>query len=177
MKEFVILVNEQDQERGKEGKLKAHQEGVLHRAFSIFIFNSYNYMLIHQRAHDKYHSGGLWTNASCSHPRPGEELEAAAHRRLQEELGFDCPLQWKTSFIYQVKFEQGNLFEHEFDHIFFGITDQQPHPNPAEVAAIAWIDREELYKAIEEHPEQYTYWFKIALEKIKPFLNKQQKTF
>jgi len=171
MKDLVIIVNEQDQELGTEEKLSAHQQGLLHRAFSIFIFNSCKQMLIHQRAHDKYHSGGLWTNACCSHPRQGEELEAAAHRRLTEELGFDCPLQWKMSFIYRIKFERDNLFEHEFDHVFFGVTDQQPQPNPAEVADIAWVELDDLYTDIARHPDKYTYWFKVALEKIKPLLN------
>jgi isopentenyl-diphosphate Delta-isomerase len=165
-KEYVILVDKHDNEIGRAEKLQAHKEGLLHRAFSIFIFNSAGDMLIHQRAHAKYHSGGLWTNACCSHPRTGETLEQAAHRRLREELGFDCPLTYKMNFIYKVKFDEDNLFEHEFDHVFFGVFDGNFIPNPDEVAAIVWVPLNKLCLDVDQHPEKYTAWFKIALKKI-----------
>lgn len=165
-KEYVILVDENDIEIGKAEKLQAHHEGLLHRAFSIFIFNKAGDMLIHQRAHSKYHSGALWTNACCSHPRPGENILDAAHRRLKEELGFDCPLRYKTYFIYKVKFDENGLFEHEFDHVFLGFFDGVIHPNPEEVASIDWVPVKKLHDDIKQNPQKYTAWFKIALEKI-----------
>src|SRR3990172_8069436 len=113
MQECVILVDQNDHEIGTEEKLKAHQQGLLHRAFSIFIFNTKHEMLIHKRASQKYHSGGLWTNACCSHPRPGESLDHATHRRLQEEMGMDCALKPIFTFIYKINIQKDNLFEHE----------------------------------------------------------------
>ncbi|NDD55500.1 isopentenyl-diphosphate Delta-isomerase, partial [bacterium] len=118
MQEFVVLVDQNDQQIGVEEKLSAHRQGLLHRAFSIFLFNPEGRMLIHQRALHKYHSGGLWTNACCSHPRPGEEVADAAKRRLQEELGISCALEKQFSFIYKVHLVEDGLYEHEFDHVF-----------------------------------------------------------
>ncbi len=164
MNDRVILVNEHDHEVGNEEKLTAHQKGLLHRAFSIFIFNTLGKMLIHKRASGKYHSGGLWTNACCSHPRPGETLEDAVHRRLKEEFGFDCPLKKVFSFIYKAHIPQGNLTEHEYDHVFEGTYDQTPQPNPEEIEDFAWIAMDELVQDVKKHPEKYTYWFKIALK-------------
>lgn len=166
MQDLVILVDEKDKQIGIEEKLRAHQKGLLHRAFSIFIFNSQGQMLIHKRAASKYHSGGLWTNACCSHPRPGESLEHAAHRRLHEELGIDCPLAWQISFVYKVKFDKDNLFEHELDHVFFGYTDAMPNPNPEEVDDIAWVVVSDLLNDVKKNPSKYTYWFIVALEKV-----------
>ena len=137
--EYVILVDENDRETGLMEKQEAHEKGLLHRAFSIFIFNHKNELLLQQRALHKYHSAGLWTNTCCSHPRAGESIEQAAHRRLQEEMGFDCELYKKTSFIYKAEFENG-LTEHEFDHILVGHYDQAIHINPQEVAAYKWVD-------------------------------------
>jgi isopentenyl-diphosphate Delta-isomerase len=165
-KEYVILVDQHDREIGKAEKLQAHHEGLLHRAFSLFIFNDAGDMLIHQRALSKYHSGGLWTNACCSHPRPAEPIEQAVHRRLYEELGFDCQLFYQTNFIYKVRFDEDNLFEHEFDHVFKGIFNGTCKPNPDEVTAIDWIPLNTLYNDVITHPEKYTAWFKIALKKI-----------
>ena len=131
-KEMVAIVDENDNEIGEEEKIKALREGKLHRAFSIFVFNSKGQMLIQKRAKEKYHSGGLWTNTCCSHPRPGEPIEKAAHRRLKEEMGFDCEIKEIFSFTYRVKFDN-NLFENEYDHAFLGKFDGKPMPNSKEV--------------------------------------------
>lgn len=162
--EEVVLVDENDNEVGSGEKMQVHREGRLHRAFSIFVFNSQGKMLIHKRASSKYHSPGLWTNTCCSHPRPGEELEEAVHRRLQEEMGFDCELKEILHFVYKVKFN--GLSEHELDHVFVGRCDAEPKPDPQEVEEWKWIDVQELLKDIQENPDSYTYWFKIALEKL-----------
>lgn len=165
MKEYVVLVDENDNEIGIEEKIKAHEDAKLHRAFSIFIFNSKGDMLLQQRACDKYHSGCLWTNATCSHPRPGEDVEQAAHRRLQEEMGFDCDLTKEFSFVYKAEFDHG-LTEHEFDHVFIGKYDGLVHPNSDEAEDYRWIDLEMLKKDMQQQPEKYTVWFKIAFEKV-----------
>ena len=127
--EKVILVNEDDQSTGWMEKMEAHRKGVLHRAFSVFIFNDNGEMLIHRRALDKYHSGGLWTNACCSHPREGETTEESAHRRLMEEMGFDCDIQEQFSFIYRAELDN-DLIEHELDHVFFGRFNGKPSSPP-----------------------------------------------
>ena len=123
-------------------------------------------MLIHKRASHKYHSGGLWTNACCSHPRPGESLDQATHRRLQEEMGIDCSLQPIFTFIYKVNIKKDNLFEHELDHVFFGTTNATPTPNPEEVEDIAWVPLNTLAPDVQQYPEKYTYWFKAALDRV-----------
>ncbi len=164
--EKLILVDENDKEIGFEEKLKAHQNGgKLHRAFSVFVFNKKGELLLQKRAKEKYHSALLWTNTCCSHPRPDENIEAAAHRRLKEEMGFDCDLSKKFSFIYKVDFENG-LSENEFDHVFFGQFDAEPKPYLKEAAGWKWIDVEGLKKDIKENPEKYTYWLKNSLDKI-----------
>ena len=164
--EKVILVDEKDNEIGTEEKIKAHQNGgKLHRAFSIFIFNSQGQMLIHKRAKTKYHSPGLWTNACCSHPKPGESLKEAVHRRLKEEMGFDCELEEAFSFIYKADVGNG-LTEWEFDHVFIGRFDGEPEPNPEEVDDWKWMNIDELKKDIEQNPEKYTPWFRIAFERV-----------
>ncbi len=162
--DLVVLVNEQDEEIGIMPKLEAHQKGLLHRAFSVLIFNSKNEMLIHQRALGKYHSEGLWTNACCSHPKPGESVMEAAHRRLKEEMGFDCKVTPKFHFIYQTSLEN-NLFEHEFDHVLTGIYEGDFTPNPAEVMNYRWIAIADLKKEINSHPASFTFWFKAIMEK------------
>lgn len=175
MKEFVILVDESDSPLGSEEKIKAHQQAKLHRAFSIFVFNSKREMLLQQRAIEKYHSAGLWTNACCSHPRPGEETEVAAHRRLREEMGFDCDLEKTFHFIYKTEFDHG-LTEHELDHVFIGKYEGSIVPNPDEVDAYKWIDIENLKKEIKENPGIFSSWFKIAFEEILKFIKiKKQK--
>lgn len=162
MQEQIILVNEQDEPVGQEEKLRAHELGLLHRAFSIFIFNSKGELMLQQRALHKYHCGGLWTNTCCSHPRVGEDTAAAAHRRLQEEMGFDCDLREVFSFVYKVPFTNG-LTEHEFDHVFVGTYDPDPVLNPEEAASWKWISPKDLQAAIEADPDSYTYWLKVAL--------------
>jgi isopentenyl-diphosphate delta-isomerase len=164
-KEYVVLVDENDNDIGVMEKLEAHQKGLLHRAFSIFIFNSKNEMLIQQRAFSKYHSPGLWTNTCCSHPRPNETLKDAAHRRLFEEMGFTCDLLVKSSFIYKAEFDN-QLIEHELDYVITGHFDSNPNINPEEVQSFKWMNISDIKKDVNENPNQYTVWFKIALEKV-----------
>jgi len=164
--EKIILVDEKDKEIGFEEKLKAHQNGgKLHRAFSIFVFNSKGQFLLQKRAKGKYHSALLRTNTCCSHPRAGESLNDAAHRRLKEEMGFDCDLTEKFSFIYKIDFENG-LSENEFDHVFFGKFDGEPNPDPKEVVDWKWVSVAELKQDIKENPEKYTYWLKDSFDKV-----------
>jgi len=165
MPEEVILVDEEDREIGKMEKIRAHQEGRLHRAFSIFIFSPDGRMLIQKRAKEKYHCGGLWANACCSHPRPGETLEEAVHRRLREELGFDTELKEAFHFIYRATFPNG-LTENEFDHVFIGFYSGPVQPNKEEVEEIKWVAPEEILEDMRKNPERYTPWFRIALEKV-----------
>lgn len=165
-REEVILVDEHDEPCGVMEKMEAHEKGLLHRAFSVFIFNERGEMLIHQRAMGKYHSGGLWTNACCSHPRPGEDTEAAAHRRLMEEMRIDCELHRQFSFMYKAGLDNG-MTEHEYDHVYFGHYNDFPDPDPKEVMAWKYISPEAMAAEIEQSPENYTQWFKIALQHIR----------
>ena len=150
---------------GTMDKMAAHTSGTLHRAFSVFIFNSRGQLMLQQRALDKYHSGGLWTNTCCSHPRLGEKTIDAAYRRLQEEMGMDCELTELFQFTYRHDFENG-VIEHEYDHVFMGISDDLPVPDSAEVASFTYMDTDLLAFEISEHPDEYTAWFKICLEKV-----------
>ena len=161
--EMVILVDENDNQIGFMEKQEAHEKGVLHRAFSILVFNSKGELLLQQRALNKYHSGGLWTNTCCSHPRQGETTEEAAYRRLKEEMGFDCPLKLHQSFIYKAPFENG-LTEHELDYIYIGQYDENPQFNPIEVHTFKWISMEELYTQLTLEPKQFTVWFKMIMD-------------
>lgn len=167
MEDRIILVDEKDRETGTEEKMKAHREGKLHRAFSIFLFNSQGEMLLQRRAKSKYHCGSLWSNTCCSHPRKGEMLESAAHRRLMEEMGIDCEIKEVFSFIYSAKFENG-LIENELDHVFIGRFDGEPKPNPEEVDECKWVSIIELMNDVNENPKSYTPWFKIILGKKIP---------
>lgn len=171
----VILVNERDEQTGSMEKMEAHQKGILHRAFSIFIFNNKGEMLIQQRASGKYHNPGLWTNACCSHPMPGEATQLAAERRLNEELGFTTPLEKVFSFTYKVDFENG-LTEHEFDHVFTGDYDGEIKANSSEVKDYCYKTLEEISLSLESHPQKFTPWFKIAFPEIRK-IKKQQNTF
>lgn len=161
--EEVILVNEKDEPIGLMEKILAHQEGRLHRAFSVLIFNEKNELLIHQRAKDKYHCGGLWTNACCSHPREHETTLDAALRRIDEEMGFSCSLFHVDEFIYKAEFDNG-LTEYEYDHIFIGYYNDNPVPNPLEVHDWKYVNITMLEKDMALHPHNYTPWFKDIIQ-------------
>jgi isopentenyl-diphosphate delta-isomerase len=163
--EKIILVDREDRAIGTGEKLEVHKSGKLHRAFSIFVFNPKGELLLQRRAKGKYHSGGLWTNTCCSHPRAGEKLGEAVHRRLKQEMGFDCPLKEAFSFIYKVKFENG-LYEHELDHVFLGRFDGKPVPNPEEADGWKWISLKELKEDIQKNPGNYTYWLRTSLDRV-----------
>ena len=162
-KERVILVDIHDNPIGEMEKLKAHVEAKLHRAFSVFIFNSKGELLLQQRALDKYHSPGLWTNTCCSHQRAGETNIEAGKRRLFEEMGFACELKEVFWFIYRADFDNG-LTEHELDHVMIGQYDLSPEINPEEVAAYKWMTLEDVKSDMERNPEKYTAWFKIIFK-------------
>jgi isopentenyl-diphosphate delta-isomerase len=164
----VILVNEQDQQIGTMEKMEAHQKGLLHRAFSIFIFNSKGGLLLQQRAAGKYHNGGLWTNTCCSHPLPGEEVLNAANRRLLEEMGFTTSLSPAFNFIYNATFANG-LTEHEYDYVFTGTYDGKITINESEVSDYCFKTINDIEDSIQRHPQKYTEWFKIAFPQIKLF--------
>lgn len=165
MEEQVILVNERDEKIGLMPKLEAHQKGVLHRAFSVFIFNDNNELMLQQRALSKYHSPGLWTNTCCSHQRDGETSVEAGKRRLEEEMGFTAPLKETTSFIYKAPFDNG-LTEHELDHILVGHYNGIPEVNESEVASWKWMPLEEVKEDIRNNPNNYTTWFIIIFDKF-----------
>ena len=168
----VILVDVNDTQIGVMEKMEAHQMGLLHRAFSVFIFNSKGEMLLQQRAISKYHSGGLWTNACCSHPFPEEATIQAAQRRLKEELGFENPIEKVGDFVYKADFDNG-LTEHEFDHIFAGEYEGKINFNKAEVMDICYKDLQEISHSLQTHPQKYTPWFHLAFPKIKNWWNKR----
>ena len=159
MSETVILVDDQDNQIGTMEKMEAHVKALRHRAFSVMVFNRNGEIMLQQRALSKYHCGGLWTNTCCSHPRIGETNLAAAHRRLGEEMGFDCDLQELYSFNYEAKLDHG-LTEKEHDHVFVGNFDDEPKINREEVENWKWIKLNDLKKELTEKPEQYTFWFR-----------------
>jgi isopentenyl-diphosphate Delta-isomerase len=161
----VILVDENDRETGTAPKLQAHRDGALHRAFSVFLFNSKGEVLLQRRADEKYHSAGLWSNTCCSHPRPGEDTDLAAARRLVEEMGLEVPLVHVFAFTYRSGFADG-LWEHEYDHVYIGRTDAEPRPDPAEVAGWRWSAPEEVAREMVSHPERFTVWFREPFEEI-----------
>ncbi|MFN4808649.1 MAG: isopentenyl-diphosphate Delta-isomerase [Bacteroidota bacterium] len=157
----VLLVNEKDEPLGTMEKMEAHRRGLLHRAFSVFIFNDQGEMLLQRRSLKKYHSGGLWTNACCSHPYPDEDILQAAKRRTTEELGIDIELKKVFVFTYNASLDNG-LIEHEFDHVFIGTYNGSLQPNQEEVGDYAYLDMNYLSSHIENHPSMYTAWFTIA---------------
>jgi isopentenyl-diphosphate delta-isomerase len=165
----VILVDQDDNETGTCGKMEAHSKGLLHRAFSVFIFNGRGELLIQRRALGKYHSGGLWTNTCCSHPVPGEQTIQAAHSRLSREMGLTCDLEFAFTFTYRAEMDQG-LIEHEFDHVFFGRTDAEPRLNPEEAMDWKYIDPDGLSRALETHPAEYSAWLGICWSKVRSHL-------
>lgn len=164
MKE-VILVNQQDEAIGSMEKLEAHQKGLLHRAFSIFIFNTEGELLLQRRAIEKYHSGGLWTNTCCSHPEPGESLLSAGNRRLMEEMGFSTPIRPLFAFVYKASFANG-LIEHEFDHVFVGEFDGEVDANKEEVMEYKWISYQSLKEVALSKPESFTFWFLEVYDRV-----------
>ena len=174
MEEEVILVDEQDQPLGAMEKIKAHQQGLLHRAFSVFIFNGKGEMLLQQRAMNKYHSGGLWTNACCSHPKPGEDIQRAAQRRLYEEMGFVTSIEEIFDFIYKSSFENG-LTEYEFDHVFIGVFDELIEPDKKEVSDYCFKSLEEIKSSLQLYPEQYTAWFHIAFPMVEKWISERSE--
>ncbi|MFJ7286385.1 isopentenyl-diphosphate Delta-isomerase [Pseudomonas sp. NPDC099000] len=167
MDEFLILVDHQDHKKGIAEKLQAHQQGLLHRAFSIFIFNSEGRLLLQQRAFGKYHSQGLWSNTCCGHPRPGERTAAAAKRRLFEEMGITCPLLKVFTLLYREPVSN-QLIEHEYGHIFVGTCDCDPVVNPEEANDWQWQTLSELTLRIAAEPETFTIWFRRLLETVGP---------
>lgn len=165
MEDLLILVDENDVEVGSMEKLEVHQTAALHRAFSVFIFNSKRELLLQQRADAKYHSGGLWSNTCCSHPRKGEKTFDTINRRLKEEMGLKCKIGFKFSFIYKIDFENG-LSEHELDHVYFGMSNDLPKPNPLEVKNYKYISLMDLQNDIEQNPGIYSEWLKICLPAV-----------
>lgn len=159
----VILVNKKDEVFGFMEKLEAHEKGLLHRAFSIFVFNSKGELLIHQRAFGKYHSEGLWTNTCCSHPAPGETIIEAANRRLQEEMGLACEMYQAFHFVYKAELDN-NLIEHELDHVVIGTCDSNPVMNPEEAIDFKWVELGDLLIDVSKNPSNYTFWFKTILQ-------------
>ena len=169
--EKVILVDKNDNQIGFMPKLEAHQKGVLHRAFSIFIFNNKYELLLQKRASSKYHSGGLWTNTCCSHPRQDEDILDAANRRLIEEMGIETILRKVYEFTYKAELDN-DLTEHEFDHVFYGVYNEDPEINSDEADDFKWIDMDSLYEDIKKNGDIYTVWFKIAFEYFYNYLKK-----
>ena len=170
----IILVNELDEELGSMGKMEAHEKALLHRAFSVFLFDKKGNMLLQKRAAGKYHSPSLWTNACCSHPMPGETTTQAALRRLQEELGFTTPIRKAFHFTYKAVFGNG-LTEHEFDHVFAGEYEGEMKLNAAEVSDTCYKSMAEIKKEIEINPQSYTEWFKIAFPLVEAWMQHQNK--
>jgi isopentenyl-diphosphate delta-isomerase len=163
--ELVILVDETDKPLGTCDKLDAHARGLLHRAVSVLVYDARGRLLLQRRAPTKYHSGGLWSNTCCTHPRPDESVADAAHRRLQEEMGFDCPLTEIGSFNYRVEVGN-NLIEHEYDHVFTGRYDRDPDPDPNEADSWMWVDAKRLRADLKQRPHLYTPWFSTIFEQV-----------
>jgi len=158
----IILVDENDKQIGVEGKMKIHKDGLLHRCFSIMVFNDKGEFLLQKRAVHKYHSAGLWANACCGHPAPGEDIESAAHKRLKQEMGFDCELKESFVFHYRTEFDNG-LIENEIDHVFLGKYNGEIRQNPKEVADFKWMKIKDIKEDIQKNPEAYASWFKIII--------------
>ncbi len=164
MSERVILVDERDRPAGEAEKLEVHRQGKLHRAFSVFVLDACDRVLLQRRAAGKYHSGRLWSNTCCGHPRPGEDTRAAAQRRLVEEMGFQCALEPVAAFVYRAPL--GDLVEHEYDHVFRGRFDGEPRPDPREVEAWQWMPLVALEADLAAHPGDYSVWLPEALKRL-----------
>lgn len=163
MDNLIAIVNPNDEVIGFSDKASVHRKGLLHRAFSIFVFNSNEELMLHSRANDKYHSPGLWTNTCCSHLPDGMEMDQATHIRLDEEMGFDTDLQYVTKFHYRIEFGNG-LIENEIDHIYVGYYDGIPNPDPVEVSGYKWMTLHDIKKDIDDYPDNYTYWLKHIIK-------------
>ena len=163
MMEHVVLVDEHDNAIGTMEKLEAHQKGILHRAFSILLFNSQGELLLQKRSSLKYHSSGLWTNTCCSHPLPDEPVQQAARRKLKQEMGIDLKTEFAYKFIYKTSLDKG-LIEHELDHVFTGTFDGIPVINKEEVEEWKFANLIDLKKDIQKNPDHYTYWFRLIME-------------
>jgi isopentenyl-diphosphate delta-isomerase len=174
MQEYVVLVDKNNNDIGEMEKMEAHVKGVLHRAFSAFIFNNNNELILQQRAFEKYHSPGLWTNTCCSHPRKGESAIQAGKRRLQEELGFSTELEEAFTFIYYSDKVGNNLIEHELDHVLIGRYDNTMKLNPEEVASTKTMKIEDVQDDIDKNPDNYTEWFKIVFEQFMNYIKEHQ---
>ena len=174
MKEFVVLVNENDEPQGLMEKIEAHEKALLHRAFSVFVNNDKGEIMLQQRALSKYHSPGLWTNTCCSHQREGESNLEAGKRRLMEEMGITVPLQELFYFIYKASFDNG-LTEHELDHVMVGYSDEDPKINTDEVKAFKWVPIDVLKKELIDNPDHYTVWFAIIFDRFCQHLEDQTK--
>ena len=167
----VILVDNNDVQTGTMEKMEAHKKGELHRAYSIFIFDSKKELLLQKRAFHKYHSGELWTNTCCSHPEPEENIIASAHKRLHEEMGFDCNFEHVFNIIYKAELNN-ELIEHELDHVFIGYYDGNPTINKEEVSEWKFMPKDEIQQSLKQNPELYTAWFKIIFPKVIEFIEK-----
>lgn len=165
MRNEVVLVNDNDEITGHAPKLEAHVKGLLHRAFSVVIYNSKGEILLQQRAFGKYHSAGLWSNTCCSHPQPGEHIRESAGQRLYEEMSFRAPLEYAGKFQYKVALEN-DMTEHEIDYVFKGYYDGEVTPNPDEVAQYKWVSPEYLLNELETAPHRYTYWLPLVLKMV-----------
>ena len=174
--EKVILVDSADNAIGKMEKLDAHKKALLHRAVSVFIFNSKKRLLLQRRALGKYHSPGLWTNTVCTHPYPDETNKDAATRRLKEEMGLDADVSKIFDFIYKEKIDN-ELTEHEYDHVFIGFTDDSPMPDPDEVHECKYVDSNEILRQIKNVPEEYTVWFKKIIKRVLEYVNTDNHSF
>lgn len=172
--DYVILVDENDSQRGIMGKMEAHKKGELHRAFSVVVFNSKGEMLLQRRAIEKYHSGGLWTNTCCSHPKLGEDLQESARKRLNEEMGFSCELENAFSFIYKTALAD-ELSEHELDHVLIGYYNESPKINTLEVSEWKYMSVDDIQEDLKLYPGKYTVWFKIIFSKISEYIKIYEK--
>lgn len=165
MDEQVVLVDGDDNPIGSIGKIDAHRIGALHRAISVFVFDSSDRLLLQRRALSKYHSGGLWSNTCCSHPRPYEDRRDAAQRRLREEMGIECALEERFDFVYRIELDNG-LIEHEYDRVFFGRFDGEPSPDPCEAMDWTWSELTRLREDVRRLPHRYSYWLAVCLERV-----------
>jgi isopentenyl-diphosphate delta-isomerase len=176
MKTLVVLVDENDNQTGLMEKLEAHRKAMLHRAVSVFIIDSTGEWILQKRAHHKYHSKGLWTNTCCTHPLPGESEEESANRRLMEEMGIQCSLKKLFTFIYKEKMGSG-LTEYEYDHVFYGISDNPPVINTDEVESWLKISFDKLHQSVIDQPDLYTYWFKQIYQKVNSHIRNGKNVF